>query len=122
MSSEIVFYTHPVCRGRVIRWMLEELGQPYRTEVLGAGTSMKDPVGDQSDGKGAGDRPWRHRRDRGAAICAYLADAFPQANLAPPPGILAGPLLPLDVLLGRPARSGLSNRAAGFEFRPIAGG
>ena len=35
MSSEIVFYTHPHVRGRVIRWMLEELGQPYRTEVLG---------------------------------------------------------------------------------------
>jgi glutathione S-transferase len=34
MSEEIVFYTNPMSRGRIIRWMLEEVGQPYETKVL----------------------------------------------------------------------------------------
>src|SRR5262245_38101037 len=41
VSDELVFYTNPTSRGRVVRWMLEELGQPYRTEILEFGTSMK---------------------------------------------------------------------------------
>ena len=31
MTDEIVFYTNPMSRGRIVRWMLEEIGQPYRT-------------------------------------------------------------------------------------------
>ena len=34
MTDELVFYNNPMSRGRVVRWMLEEVGQPYRTEVL----------------------------------------------------------------------------------------
>jgi hypothetical protein len=34
MTDELVFYTHPMSRGRIVRWMLEEVGQPYRTELL----------------------------------------------------------------------------------------
>lgn len=41
--SELVFYTHPMSRGRIARWMLEEVGQPYRTEILDYGTTMKQP-------------------------------------------------------------------------------
>ena len=33
MAEEIVFYTNPLSRGRIVRWMLEEVGQPYRTEI-----------------------------------------------------------------------------------------
>ena len=40
-SDEIVFYTNPMSRGRIARWMLEEVGQPYRTVVLDYGTTMK---------------------------------------------------------------------------------
>ena len=32
--SDLVFYTNPMSRGRIIRWMLEEVGQPYETKVL----------------------------------------------------------------------------------------
>ena len=39
--SELVFYTNPQSRGQTVRWMLEEVGQPYETEILGYGTSMK---------------------------------------------------------------------------------
>ena len=41
MSNELVFYTHPMSRGRIIRWMLEEVGQPYRTEVLDYATTLR---------------------------------------------------------------------------------
>ena len=38
MPAEIVFYTNPMSRGGIVHWMLEELGAPYRTEVLEYGT------------------------------------------------------------------------------------
>jgi glutathione S-transferase len=41
--DELVFYTHPTSRGRIVRWMLEEVGRPYRTELLEFGTSMRAP-------------------------------------------------------------------------------
>ena len=34
MTGELVLYTNPMSRGRVARWMLEEVGQPYQTHVL----------------------------------------------------------------------------------------
>src|ERR1700739_36053 len=34
MADQFIFYTHPMSRGRIVRWMLEEIGQPYRTELL----------------------------------------------------------------------------------------
>jgi len=39
----LTFYTHPMSRGRMVRWMLEEIAQPYETVLLGYGTSMKSP-------------------------------------------------------------------------------
>ena len=44
MADELVFYTNPRSRGRIVRWMLEEIGQPYRTEVVDYGTTMKAPA------------------------------------------------------------------------------
>src|SRR3546814_776600 len=43
MPDELVFYTNPMSRGRIVRWMLEEIGRPYRTELLEFGTTMKEP-------------------------------------------------------------------------------
>lgn len=84
-DEEIVFYTNPMSRGRIVRWMLEELGQPYRTVVLDYGTTMKAP--DYLAINPMGKVPAIVHRGvvvtEGAAICAWLADAFPQAGLAP---------------------------------------
>ena len=33
MGDELVFYTNPMSRGRIARWMLEEVGAPYRDRV-----------------------------------------------------------------------------------------
>ncbi len=84
-TDEIVFYTHPQSRGRIVRWMLEEVGQPYRTEVLGYGEDMKSPAYLAINPMGK--VPAIVHRGvvvtEAAAICGYLADAFPQAGLAP---------------------------------------
>ena len=29
--ADLIFYTNPQSRGRIVRWMLEEVGQPYDT-------------------------------------------------------------------------------------------
>ncbi|MGW8128080.1 glutathione S-transferase family protein [Stenotrophomonas acidaminiphila] len=84
-TDEIVFYTHPQSRGRIVRWMLEEVGQPYRAEVLGYGEDMKSPAYLAINPMGK--VPAIVHRGvvvtEAAAICSYLADAFPQAGLAP---------------------------------------
>ncbi|KQY85092.1 glutathione S-transferase family protein [Brevundimonas sp. Root1423] len=84
-SDEIVFYTNPQSRGRIARWMLEEVGRPYRTVVLDYGTTMKAP--EYRAINPMGKVPAITHRGvtvtEGAAVCAYLADAFPEAGLAP---------------------------------------
>jgi glutathione S-transferase len=44
MAAQLTFYTHPMSRGRIVRWMLEKIGQPYRTELLDYDTTMKAAV------------------------------------------------------------------------------
>ncbi len=84
-ADEIVFYTHPQSRGRIARWMLEEAGQPYRTEVLGFDGGMKSPqyLAINPMGKVPAIVHRGVAVAEAAAICSYLADAFPQAGLAP---------------------------------------
>ena len=86
MSQELVFYTNPMSRGRIIRWMLEEVGQPYRTVVLDYATTLKAPeyLAINPMGKIPAITHGGMVVTECAAICAYLADAFPQAGLAPP--------------------------------------
>src|SRR3954466_16200471 len=86
MTDELVFYTNPMSRGRIVRWMLEEVGQPYRTELLDYETSMKAPafLAINPMGKVPALTHGGVAVTETAAICAYLADAFPQAGLAPP--------------------------------------
>jgi glutathione S-transferase len=86
MSDTLVFYTNPKSRGRIARWMLEEVGEPYETETLEYGTSMKAPayLAINPMGKVPAIRHGDAVVTECAAICAYLADACPAAGLAPP--------------------------------------
>ncbi|WP_120007771.1 glutathione S-transferase family protein [Teichococcus vastitatis] len=88
MNQDLVFYTNPMSRGRIVRWMLEELGVPYRTEVVGYGPPMKAPSFRALNpmGKVPLIRHGAAVVSECGAICAYLADAFPEAGLAPPAG------------------------------------
>jgi glutathione S-transferase len=88
MTDELVFYTNPMSRGRIVRWMLEETGQPYRTEIIEFGLAMKSPeyLAVNPMGKVPAIRHGDTIVTETGAICAYLADAFPRAGLAPEPG------------------------------------
>lgn len=87
MTETVEFYTNPRSRGAIVHWMLEEVGAAYRTHQLDYGTTMKsqeflaiNPMGKVP--------AICHRGQvvtEAGAICAYLADAFPEARLAPPP-------------------------------------
>ncbi len=78
--ADIVFYTNPASRGQIARWMLEELGQPYETRLLDYGTTMKAPeyLAINPMGKVPAITHKGVVVTEGAAICAYLADAFPE--------------------------------------------
>lgn len=86
--AQLLFYTHPASRGRIVRWMLEEVGTPYETILLDYDTSMKAPdyLAINPMGKVPAIRHGDTIVTETAAICAYLADAFPEARLAPPLG------------------------------------
>ena len=91
MSDELVFFTNPVSRGRIVRWMLEEVGAPYTTRVLGYGDGdggMKAPayLAINPMGKVPAITQRGATVTECAAICAYLADTFPDAKLAPAAG------------------------------------
>ncbi len=84
--AEITFYHNPMSRGRIVHWLLEELGVPYDTKVLSfdKGEHKTDeflrinPMGKIP--------AIVHRGvvvTETAAICLYLADEFPSAGLAP---------------------------------------
>jgi len=79
----LTFYTNPMSRGRIARWMLEEVGQPYETRVVEYQTSMKAP--DYLAINPMGKVPALVHAGKVvtecAAICTYLALAFPQARL-----------------------------------------
>lgn len=116
MSEEIVLYTHPMSRGRVARWMLEEVGRPYDVELVGYGPAMKseryraiNPMGKVP--------ALVHRGNvitETAAICAYLADAFPEAGLAPETAHRAAYYRWLFFAAG-PVEASVTNRVMGFE-------
>ena len=84
--AELVFYTNPMSRRRIVRWMLEELDIAYRTQLLDYGPMMKSAeyLAINPMGKVPAIRHGETIVTESPAICAYLADAFPTAGLAPP--------------------------------------
>lgn len=117
--TELTFYTNPQSRGQTVRWMLEEIGEPYDTQILGYGTSMKaepylsiNPMGKV---------PALVHKGRTvtevAAIICYLADAFPKANLAPAPADRADYYRWIFFTSG-PVEAAFTARAMGWELPP----
>jgi glutathione S-transferase len=118
--TDLIFYTNPMSRGQTVRWMLEEVGAAYDTEILGYGDDgMKaepylaiNPMGKV---------PAIAHKDKVvtevAAICCYLADAFPEAGLAPALADRADYYRWIFFTSG-PIEAAFSNRAAGWEPTP----
>lgn len=121
MADDLVFYTHPMSRGRIVRWMLEEVRRPYRTEVLDYGTTMKAPayLAINPMGKVPALKHGDTVVTECAAICAYLADAFPESKLAPAPTSRdRAPYYRWMFFAAGPIEAAASNKALGFEVPP----
>ncbi|MGB6566301.1 MAG: glutathione S-transferase family protein [Xanthobacteraceae bacterium] len=121
MADELVLYTNPMSRGRIARWMLEEVGQPHRTEVLDYASTIKAPayLAINPMGKVPALRHGDAVVTETAAICAYLADAFPQAGLAPPSGSkLRASYYRWLFFTAGPVEAALTNKALGFAVPP----
>ena len=119
MTGALEFYTNPMSRGQIVRWMLEEVGEPYETNILDYKSSMKgaDYLAINPMGKVPAIRHGGVVVTEVAAICAYLADAFPAAGLAPPVSQRGDYYRWLFFAAG-PVEAAFSNKAAGFEPTP----
>ncbi len=83
--ADLILYTNPMSRGRIARWMLEEAGVDYDAVLLDYASTMKaqpflsvNPMAKVPAIIHGGKTVTEC-----AAICAYLAEAFPGAGLAP---------------------------------------
>ncbi len=83
--ADLTFYTNPMSRGQIVRWALHEAGADYDTVILDYGTTMKaaEFLGVNPMGKVPAIVHQGRTVTEAAAICAYLAEAFPKAGLAP---------------------------------------
>ncbi|MDX5433075.1 MAG: glutathione S-transferase family protein [Halomonas sp.] len=117
MKHDIVFYTNPMSRAAIVHWMLEEIGQPYRMEVLEFGSPMKSPdyLAVNPMGKVPAIRHGDSVVTEAAAICAYLAEAFPEAGLLPAPEARGDYYRWLFFAAG-PVEMALSLKHAGFSL------
>lgn len=89
MSDAIVFYHNPRSRAAIAHWMLEEVGADYRVvpiEFSQGGERDPELVKVNPMGKIPTITHGDATITETAAILAYLADAFPQAGLAPAVG------------------------------------
>ena len=117
--SKIDFYTNPMSRGQIARWALHEVGAEYEQHLLEYGTTMKspeflaiNPMGKVPaivhDGKVVTEC---------AAICAYLADAFPDCGLQPTDAERADYYRWMFFAAG-PVEAAITNHSAGFDPAP----
>lgn len=114
--ADLTLYTNPMSRGRIARWMVEETGQPYDTVIVPFGPAMKSA--DYRAVNPMGKVPAVRHGDvvvtECAAICAYLADTFPEAKLAPP-NPQRGSYYRWLFFAAGPLEAAVSNRSLGFE-------
>jgi glutathione S-transferase len=117
--TDLTFWTNPQSRGAIVRWMLEEVGAPYETVVLNYGDDMRAPayLAINPMGKVPAIRHHGQVVTEAAAICAYLADAFPAAGLAPAPDDRAAYYRWMFFGAG-PAEAAVTNRTMGFVAPP----
>ena len=116
--ADLTFYTNPQSRGRIVRWMLEEVGQPYETEIVqydqlkGERYLAVNPMGKLPSIKHG-----EHVVTECAAICAYLADVFPAAKLGPTESEKADYYRWFFYAAG-PVEAAVSNQAMGWVPTP----
>jgi glutathione S-transferase len=87
--AKLTLYHAAPSRSSIVRWMLEELGEPYDLHVLNLAKGEQlapEHLAINPMGKVPALRHGDMVVTEAAAICAYLADEFPQARLNVPIG------------------------------------
>jgi glutathione S-transferase len=88
MATLMLYHAAP-SRSSIVRWMLEEIGEPYDVHLLDLKTGENRQPGYLAVNP-MGKVPALQHGDalitEAAAICLYLADAFPRAGLTVPVG------------------------------------
>lgn len=114
--SDLIFYTNPMSRGQIVRWVLEEAGVDYEQVIVEYGADIKsdeykaiNPMGKVPAIKHAGKVVTEC-----AAICAYIAEAFPDTGLAPTKAEKADYYRWLFFAAG-PLESAVLNKGLGFN-------
>ena len=116
--TDLIFYTNPQSRGRIVRWMLEEVGEPYDTEIIDYSDLNSDDYRAVNPmAKVPAVRHDGHVVTECAAICAYLADVFPDAGLGPRADEKADYYRWMFFAAG-PVEAAVSNKAMGWEPTP----
>jgi glutathione S-transferase len=116
--ADLIFYTNPQSRGRIVRWMLEELGQPYETEVIPYDQMKSERyLAIHPLGKVPAIKHGNHIVTECVAICTYLADVFPAAGLGPRDDEKADYYRWLFYAAG-PVEAAVSNQAMGWVPTP----
>jgi glutathione S-transferase len=119
VMTSITLYSNPRSRGRIARWMLEEVGADYEVAWI----DFDDPgrVAEFRTVNPMGKVPAIRHGDavvtETAAICAYLADAFVDAGLAPPVARRADYYRWLFFAAG-PLEAAITNQALGVQPTP----
>lgn len=86
--KSLTFYTHPQSRGNTVRWMLEECGASFDTVLMDFDGSLQSPeyLAINPMGKIPTLRYGDTVITETAAIILFLADLFPEKQLAPAVG------------------------------------
>ena len=123
-DAALTFYTHPMSRGRVARWMLEETGLPYETVLLEYGTTMKAPdyLAINPMGKVPAIRHGDTVVTENTAIALYLADLLPEKQLAPPVGSPARGSYYRWISFMGPLEQAMMAKAAGAHYEAMQAG
>lgn len=113
----LTLYTHPMSRGRIARWMLEEVGEPYEARIVEYGPEMKGPEYRALNPMGKVPTLVHDGRvvTEVVAVLGYLAEAFPQVGLMPEDR--AGFWRWMFFVAG-PLEYAVVNRSLGFEVAP----
>ncbi len=116
--ADLVLFSNPMSRGRIARWMIEETGAPYDLRIMAfQDLKSKDYKALNPMGKVPTLVHGETVVTECAAICAYLADTFPEAGLGPRPEERGAYYRWLFFAAG-PLEAAVTNKALGFQVAP----
>ncbi len=118
--ADLIFYTNPQSRGQTVRWMLEEVGAPYDTEILDYASTMKaEPyLSINPDGEGPGDQAQGQGRHRSRRDLLLSRRRISRGRAWRPPPTDRADYYRWIFFTSGPVEAAFSNKAAGWEPTP----